>query len=172
MNTCNTCIPPILGRFSCSQAHNLLACDQPDLKDNFSPIKKIRHFDPFWRDGPLTLEPRRVAEASEVHGLCGSVSGRSLINTQSLQSHVVQILHKCTVSAEPSPVEIYRGTLSDLSKSSTVQNSREDSRGGQIRVHSSLIAIGVRKRIYLTDTGPIFWDTKTRRKYDDWDHWL
>ena len=42
--------------FPCSQAHNLLTCDQPDPKDNFSTIKKyekIRHFDQNFRDGPL-----------------------------------------------------------------------------------------------------------------------
>ena len=48
MNTWNTCIPPILGGFPCSQAHNLSTCDQPNPKDNFSPIKKydiLTHFD-------------------------------------------------------------------------------------------------------------------------------
>ena len=53
MNTFNTCLPPILEELPCSQCHNLLACDQPDPKYNFS--SKIRHFDPFWRDGPLKL---------------------------------------------------------------------------------------------------------------------
>ena len=48
MITYNTCIPPILGGFPWSKAHNLLTCDQPDPKDNFSPIKKyeiLTHFD-------------------------------------------------------------------------------------------------------------------------------
>ena len=56
MNAYNTYIPPILGGFPCSQAHNLLTCDQPDLKDKFSPIKKhekVQHFDPNFHDGPL-----------------------------------------------------------------------------------------------------------------------
>ena len=53
MNTYNTCIPLILGGFPCSQAYNVLTCDQPHTKDNFLPIKKKRNFDPFWGDGPL-----------------------------------------------------------------------------------------------------------------------
>ena len=40
VNSYNTCTPPILWVLPCSQAHNLLTCDQPDHKDNFSPIKK------------------------------------------------------------------------------------------------------------------------------------
>ena len=41
MNSYNTYIPPILGGFPFSQAHNcLLTCDQPDLRVKFSPIKK------------------------------------------------------------------------------------------------------------------------------------
>ena len=39
--------------FPCSQAHNLLTCDQPDPKDNFSPVKKVRHIDPNLSNGPL-----------------------------------------------------------------------------------------------------------------------
>ena len=30
-----------------------MTCDQPDPKDNFSTITKIRYFDPFRCDGPL-----------------------------------------------------------------------------------------------------------------------
>ena len=40
MNAYNTYITQILVGFPCSQAHNLLTSDQPDRKDNFSPIKK------------------------------------------------------------------------------------------------------------------------------------
>ena len=40
MKANNTYIHPILGGFPCSQAHDLLTCYQPDLKDKFSPIKK------------------------------------------------------------------------------------------------------------------------------------
>ena len=39
---------PNFGGFPCLQAQNLLICDQPDPKDNFSPIKKygiLTHFD-------------------------------------------------------------------------------------------------------------------------------
>ena len=54
----NTYIPPILGGFQCSQAHDLLTCRQSDLKDKLSPIKKnekVQHFDPNFRDCPLKL---------------------------------------------------------------------------------------------------------------------
>ena len=48
-----------MGGFPYSQAHNLLTRDQPDPKDNVSPIKKkyekVEHFDPNFRDGPLRL---------------------------------------------------------------------------------------------------------------------
>ena len=64
LNTYFTYIPPILKRFPCSQTHNLLICDQPHPKDNFSPIKKIRNFDPFWRDNPLT---NRTVERFNLH---------------------------------------------------------------------------------------------------------
>ena len=47
MSTYNTGISPILWGFPRSQAHNFFTCNQPDPKDNLSPIKKIRHFDPF-----------------------------------------------------------------------------------------------------------------------------
>ena len=52
-NTYNTCSTPFLGGFLRSQAHNLLTCEQSDPKDDFSLIEKIRHFDPFWRNGSL-----------------------------------------------------------------------------------------------------------------------
>ena len=44
MNAYNTHIPPILGGFPCWQAHNLLTCDQLDLKDKFSPIKNAKKY--------------------------------------------------------------------------------------------------------------------------------
>ena len=69
MNTYNTCKPPILGGFPCSQAHKLLTCDQPDHKDKFSPIKKkyekIRYFDQNFRDGPLNGHQLLSSESSE-----------------------------------------------------------------------------------------------------------
>ena len=48
MNTYNSCIPPSLGGFLCSQAHNFLTYDQPDPKITFRQIKKyeiLAHFD-------------------------------------------------------------------------------------------------------------------------------
>ena len=58
MNVHNTYIPPILGGFPCSQAHLLLTYDQPDPKNNYSPIKKNTTFWPHLTRRPLKkVEP-------------------------------------------------------------------------------------------------------------------
>ena len=59
---------PIFWWFLCSQAHNILTCDQPDPKDKFSQIKKkyesIRHYERNLRDGPLN--PFQIADMIEI----------------------------------------------------------------------------------------------------------
>ena len=69
LNTYFTYTPSILRGFSCLQAHNLLKCDHPDPKDNFSPIKKKRHLTHFDATAPLIeyhIHSNKISSLSKV----------------------------------------------------------------------------------------------------------